>query len=165
MVIVIMGVSGAGKTTVGSRLAAKLNWTFRDGDEFHPPANVSKMASGTPLTDEDRWPWLEAIHAYLVATLEGGGAAVVACSALKEEYRRRLSNGVAGVRFVHLSGTPELLAQRMAARKDHFMPPGLLGSQLATLEAPSDALVVNISLSPDQLVDEIIRRLEIPHGF
>lgn len=165
MVIVIMGVSGAGKTTVGSRLAAKLHWTFRDGDEFHPPTNVAKMASGTPLTDDDRWPWLEAIHAYLSQTLDSGESAIVACSALKEEYRRRLSDGLPGVRFVHLSGTPELLAQRVAARKDHFMPPGLLGSQLAILEAPSDALVVDIAQSPDELTEEIIRRLEIWRSF
>jgi len=161
MVIVIMGVSGAGKTTVGSLLARRLHWTFRDGDEFHPAANVAKMASGIPLTDADRWPWLQAIHTYLSKTLDNGDSAVVACSALKEEYRRRLSNGLSGVRFVHLSGTPELLAQRVAARKDHFMPPGLLGSQLAILEAPSDALVVDIGQSPEELAEEIIRRLEI----
>ena len=148
MVIVIMGVSGAGKTTVGSLLASKLNWTFRDGDEFHPAANVAKMASGTPLTDDDRWPWLQAIHDHLSKTLASASSAVVACSALKAEYRRRLAEGLPGVRFVHLSGTPELLAQRVAGRRDHFMPPGLLGSQLAILEAPSDALVVDIAQSP-----------------
>jgi gluconokinase len=161
MVIVIMGVSGAGKTTVGSLLASKLHWSFRDGDEFHPAANVAKMASGSPLTDDDRWPWLQAIHAYLSKTLAGGSSAVVACSALKAEYRRRLADGLPVVRFVHLSGTPELLAQRVEGRRDHFMPPGLLGSQLAILEAPSDALVVDIAQSPEALTEEIIRRLEI----
>ena len=156
-----MGVSGAGKTTVGTLLARRLNWVFRDGDEFHPPANVEKMKSGKPLTDSDRWPWLTAIHEFVGGIIEKDQSAVIACSALKEEYRHRLRGGLPGISFLHLVGSPELLAQRMAARQDHFMPPTLLASQLATLEPPSDAIVADIALSPAEIVDQIIQRLKI----
>ncbi len=161
MVIIVMGVSGAGKTTIGSLLARRLNWIFRDGDEFHPSANVDKMKSGIPLTDTDRGPWLNAIHEFAVGSSNGGQSAVIACSALKEEYRQTLRGSLKEVLFVHLAGSPELLAQRIANRTDHFMPPTLLSSQLATLEAPSDAMVIDIVHPPEEIVGEIIQRMRI----
>lgn len=161
MVVVVMGVSGCGKSTVGARLAHRLGWEFRDGDSFHPPENVAKMKAGFALTDEDRWPWLDAIRACLDDICRRGESAVVACSALKAQYRQRLAGGLADTVFVHLYGPPELIAARMAARSDHFMPPTLLASQLATLEPPTDALTVNIDRSPDVIVEEILVRLKL----
>ncbi|QCI69185.1 gluconokinase [Phreatobacter stygius] len=153
-----MGVSGSGKSTVGAQLARMLGWDFRDGDAFHPPANVEKMRSGAPLTDADRWPWLDAIAGH-VATLEGsGGHVVIACSALKRAYRDRLRAPGSRLRFVYLAGSFALIDARMAARVDHFMPPSLLESQFATLEPPGPderAITVPIDMAPDAIVRAI----------
>jgi gluconokinase len=132
--IVVMGVAGAGKTTVAEHLARRLGCALAEADEFHSPANVAKMAAGTPLTDADRQPWLAAIGAWIAEQDRAGRTAVVTCSALKRAYRDRLRAASPHVLFVHLTGAPELLAARLAARRGHFMPPALLGSQLATLE-------------------------------
>lgn len=156
MVVIIMGVSGSGKSTVGRRLAEQVGWEFRDGDSFHPEANVTKMRSGTPLNDDDRRPWLLAIQSFMRQCHADGQSAVVACSALKAAYRDLLLRGEPWVRFVHLQGARELIADRMSARSGHFMPATLLDSQLATLESPTDALVLDISFSPDQLVGQIL---------
>jgi len=138
-----MGVSGCGKTAVGQALAADLGWPFFDGDDFHPEANVAKMAAGTPLTDADRWPWLDRLASEMAAVNERGANAVFACSALKQAYRDRF--GRAGdVRFVHLKGEAATIAARMAARSHRYMPPSLLASQFATLEEPEEAIVVDV---------------------
>ncbi|MEI7035254.1 gluconokinase [Fulvimonas yonginensis] len=134
--IVVMGVSGSGKSTIARRLAATLGWAFLDGDDLHSPASIAKMRAGIPLRDADRWPWLDAIAAWMHRELADGRAGVVACSALRRVYRERLRRAGPGVRFVYLAVTHEALARRMRAR-DHFMPPELLGSQLATLEEPA----------------------------
>ncbi len=143
MIVVLMGVCGSGKTVVGQALAADLGWPFFDGDDFHPPANVAKMAAGTPLVDSDRWPWLDRLVAEMAAINERGGNAVLACSALREAYRDRI--GRAGeVRFVHLKGDHDTIASRLAARSHRYMPPTLLASQFAALEEPADAFVVDV---------------------
>jgi len=162
MVIVLMGVAGSGKTTVGQLLASQLGWTFRDADDFHPPENVAKMSSGIPLTDRDRAPWLAAIRAHLAEKLARGEGAIVTCSALKERYRAVLRGDTPGVQFVHLTGTPELLAARIGARQGHFMKPEMLPSQLAALEPPIDALAVDIAPPPDEIVAHIRRQLALP---
>jgi gluconokinase len=131
-----MGVSGAGKSTIGSRLAARQGISFIDGDDLHPPENVRKMARGAPLTDEDRRPWLQAIRKAIENHSASGGSVVVACSALKESYRRALLDRLAEVRIVYLRGGREVLRHRLASRRGHFFNPGLLDSQLETLEAP-----------------------------
>lgn len=145
--IVLMGVCGSGKSVVGETLAARLGYPFRDGDAFHPPANVEKMSSGTPLTDDDRWPWLDAIGTAIADT---SGGLVVACSALKRAYRDRIRHAAGRpVAFVLLDGPKALLAERMLSRKGHFMPPSLLDSQLATLERPgTDEAAVTVSIVP-----------------
>lgn len=135
-VVVLMGVSGCGKTTIGAALAEHLGWEFLEGDALHSPANVAKMAAGTPLDDADRWPWLQAIAARIDAWRGAGISAVVACSALKRAYRNILIGPRADVRLVYLQGDRDVIAKRLAARKNHFMPPGLLDSQFRTLEAP-----------------------------
>ncbi len=155
MVIVLMGVAGSGKTTVGELLAAQLGWAFRDADSFHPPENVAKMSAGTPLTDADRAPWLAAIRAYIEECLQRDAGAVVTCSALKERYREVLLVDPRGVKLVQLTGSPELLAERIGGRKGHFMKPGMLQSQLATLEPPRQALTVDVAPPPDEIVREI----------
>ena len=146
MVIVLMGVTGSGKTTVGGELAADLGWAFFDGDAFHPPANVQKMSHGIPLTDADRKPWLEAIRARIDALRADGRNAVIGCSALKASYRDVLANGAPEVRFVYLHGDAPLLAERLRHRIGHFMDPALLASQLATLEEPPGAVRVETAL-------------------
>lgn len=155
MVVIVMGVSGSGKTTVGVALAAALGWRFLDADDLHPPANVVKMAGGVPLTDEDRWPWLERLHEALAAALERGEDVVVACSALKKTYRRYLEVDAARTRWVYLHAPPEVLAQRLRHRPGHFMPPSLLASQLATLEPPEGALPVDVTPPVDEVVARI----------
>ncbi len=156
-----MGVAGAGKTTVGRRLAERLGWEFRDGDDFHPAANVAKMRSGQPLNDEDRRPWLLSIQAHLRDTQARGESCVIACSALKDAHRQLLLHGEPWVRFIHLHGSRELLAERISARKGHFMPASLLDTQMATLEPPADALRVDVAPGPDEIVSEIVRRLNL----
>lgn len=161
-VVLIMGVSGCGKSTTGERLAARLGWMFRDADTFHPPANVEKMSRGMPLDDEDRRPWLAAIAAWMDERSAAGEPAVVTCSALKRRYRDVLIGPREFVRLVHLVGEQALIAERMARRKDHFMPPALLDSQFAALEAPGDdekPLCVPITLDPDALVERIAEAL------
>lgn len=163
-VVVLMGVSGSGKSTTGKRLAKKLGWTFRDGDEFHPDANVSKMRAGTPLTDDDRWPWLDAIAAWIDECRATGQHGIVACSALKRVYRDRLAHGARDVRIVHLRGSEKLIGDRMSRRKNHFMPPSLLASQFATLEEPGPderITVVDVALSPDRVVTTILERIGV----
>jgi carbohydrate kinase (thermoresistant glucokinase family) len=143
MIVVVMGVTGCGKSTVGEALAGDLGWRFLDADDFHPPANVAKMAAGTPLTDEDRWPWLDRLAAEMRAINGAGGHAVLACSALRQAYRDRLA-AAGDVRFVHLAGDMATIAERLAARRHRYMPPSLLASQFATLEPPGDAIVVDV---------------------
>jgi carbohydrate kinase (thermoresistant glucokinase family) len=155
VIVVLMGVSGSGKSTIGEPLAARLGLPFLDADEFHPPANVAKMAAGTPLTDADRWPWL----ALLNAKLREQKSALLACSALKESYRRALAQGLADCRFVHLRGSLELIRARLAERRHRYMPASLLESQFATLEPPRDAIEVDVGRSVAECVDEIVARL------
>jgi carbohydrate kinase (thermoresistant glucokinase family) len=143
VIVLVMGVTGSGKTTVGQALADALGWRFHDGDDFHPEANVAKMAAGQPLTDEDRWPWLDRIADEMRRTLARGENAVFACSALKEAYRRRLQRA-GDVRVVHLKGDAATIAARLAERSHRYMPASLLPSQFATLEEPVDALAVDI---------------------
>jgi gluconokinase len=162
--LVVMGVSGSGKSTIAEHLAARLGWRYVDGDLFHPPANVAKMSAGHPLTDEDRWPWLRAIAAEIDRLATAGERAVVACSALKRAYRDVLVHGRDDVRIVFLDGSKDLIAKRLAARKGHFMPPGLLDSQFRTLELPQPGerpVTVSIAASVDGIVDDIVRQLEL----
>ncbi len=162
MIVVAMGVCGSGKTSVGKVIASRMNWPFIEGDDLHPPANKAKMASGVPLTDEDRWPWLDRIADRMRAIDKAGGSAVVACSALRQAYRDRLRGSGADLRFLHLTGDASLIRQRMESRSDHFMPADLLDSQLATLEpAGSDESIyeVDISGNVDDLAEAAIRSL------
>ena len=161
--LIVMGVSGSGKTTIARLLAERLGYGFAEGDDFHPPANVAKMSRDEPLTDADRAPWLAAIHAYAVERLAAGERLVVTCSALKRRYRDVLLSGIAGARVVFLHGDRELIAARLAARKGHFFPADLLDSQFTTLEEPApdeNALVVDIGPAPEQIVAEIVRDLD-----
>lgn len=163
--LVVMGVSGCGKSTIASMLAQELGWTFRDGDSFHPPANVEKMHSGVPLTDDDRWPWLRSIAAWIDERRRSKEPAIVACSALRRAYRDILVGARRDVRLVYLKGDISLIADRLAARQGHFMPAGLLRSQFETLEEPradERPIVVSIELPPDALVAEIIRQIGNP---
>lgn len=158
--VVVMGVSGAGKSTVGRLIAEHLGVAFRDADDFHPPANIAKMSSGQPLTDADRWPWLDAIGAHLAAHRARG--CVVTCSALKRIYRDRLRAAAPDVRFVFLHGAMELVAARQAAREGHFMPASLVASQFATLEAPAadeDAIALDVAASPEAIAAAALKEL------
>jgi len=155
LVIVLMGVSGSGKTTVGLKLATVLGWPFRDADDFHPPANIAKMAAGTPLDDADRRPWLQAIRDYIDACLTRGESAVVTCSALRESYRALLVSDPAHVKLVHLTGDFSLLLSRMSERQGHFMKADMLESQFAALEPPRHTLTLDVSASPESLVATI----------
>lgn len=160
--LIVMGVSGSGKSTVADALAKRLGWRYEDGDTFHPPSNVAKMHAGHPLTDEDRLPWLQAIADEIDRICKAGDHAVIACSALKRAYRDILLHGRGDVRFVFLKGSQELIAGRLAARKGHFMPPDLLASQFRTLEPPGASehpITVSIDAPVADLVDDIIRQL------
>jgi gluconokinase len=160
-ILVVMGVAGTGKSTVAGLLAERLNWEFQEGDALHPPANVAKMSSGIPLTDEDRWPWLDAIAAWIKGKSQRGEPGILTCSALKRSYRDRLRGP--NVIFVFLNGSREVIAARMASRADHFMPPALLKSQLATLEPPTaeeNVLEINLAAAPEEEVAEVLRALE-----
>jgi gluconokinase len=163
-VIVVMGVSGSGKSTVASMLAHRLHWTYEDADWFHPESNVEKMHHGEPLTDQDRWPWLRAIAAWIDNTRESGNHGVIACSALKHAYRDILVGERRDVRLVFLKGDRELIGRRIAARDDHFMPASLLDSQFAVLEEPAAderPIVVSIAPHPREIVDNIVNALGI----
>ncbi len=162
-IAVVMGVSGSGKTTVAAGLAAQEGWILLEGDSFHPPANIAKMKAGTPLTDEDRWPWLRAIAAKEDELLAAGQSAVVACSALKRAYRDILLGGRSGTVLIYLRGSKDLIAERMKGRKNHFMPPALLDSQFATLEEPGpdeNPIVVDIGGPAEAVIAETIRQLK-----
>ncbi|CAM5214559.1 Gluconokinase OS=Bosea thiooxidans OX=53254 GN=SAMN05660750_01596 PE=3 SV=1 [Bosea thiooxidans] len=161
-VIVVMGVASSGKTSLGERLAARLGWPFRDADSFHPPENVAKMAGGTPLTDEDRKPWLAAIAAWIDELRAKGEHGIVTCSALKRAYRQVIVGDRPDVTLVYLKGSRELIGRRMAARQHHFMPPALLDSQFATLEEPGAderPVVVSVEDSKDAIVQDVVERL------
>lgn len=152
MIVVVMGVSGSGKTTLGRALAARLGCRFLDGDDFHPSANVEKMRAGVPLDDADRAPWLERLN----GELRGGGDAVLACSALKQRYRDALARGVPDVRLVHLRGSVELIAARLARRRHRYMPATLLQSQFDALEAPGNAIDVDVTEAADRCLERIV---------
>ena len=167
MIVVLSGVSGSGKTTVGESLARRLAWPFTDGDSLHPAANVAKMRAGVPLTDEDRWPWLAAVAAVIDERIAAGQSAVVACSALKRSYRDLLLAGRPAVRMVFLDVDRDLLAARLAARHGHFFRADLLDSQLADLENPQPAeriLVLPAVGTPEQIAQQIISRLQLASG-
>jgi gluconokinase len=157
--LVIMGVSGAGKSTIGAQLAKRLHRPLVEGDKLHPPANIEKMSKGIPLDDADRLPWLKAIAARIDEARQAQAPIVVTCSALKRSYRATLADGHDDVGFVYLHGAKELIARRLAARIDHFMPPGLLDSQFAALQEPAEdepSIEVDIDAAPDDIVDSIV---------
>jgi gluconokinase len=156
MILVLMGVTASGKTTIGSRAATRLGWPFHDADDYHPPENIAKMSRGEPLTDDDRRPWLEALHRVMAEHERAGHHAIVACSALKEHYREILTDGLHTVRFVYLKVDPAVIQARLNRRKGHFMPKTMLPSQMAALEEPKDAIVLDASRPSAQLVDEIV---------
>lgn len=161
-VLVVMGVSGSGKTTVAALLAGRLGWEYEDGDDFHPPENVAKMRSGTPLTDADRWPWLQAIAGWIDATRSGGRHGVVACSALRRAYRDVLLGDRPDVRLVYLQGDKQLIAARQAARLNHYMPATLVDSQFAALEEPmpdEHPIVVSVAPRPLDIVQAVVAHL------
>jgi gluconokinase len=160
MIIILMGVSGSGKTTTGKILAGKLGWDFYDADDFHPPRNIAKMSQGLALTDEDRQPWLGSLHGLILDCIQKEKQAVIACSALKEKYRTALRVND-DVQFVYLKGTFEQIRSRLTGRQDHFMSGDLLADQFATLQEPGDALPVDISLPPEQIVTLIRIALKI----
>lgn len=153
MQVVVMGVTGVGKTTVGMLIAQRLGALFVDADDFHPPENVAKMRAGIPLDDVDREPWLAALNARLRAAAAQGAPLVLACSALKAAYREQLRDNLPALRFVHLVGARELIAGRLGARTGHYMNPALLDSQIATLETPDDVLTLDIGTTPEALAE------------
>ena len=161
MIIVLMGVSGSGKSTLGRALSAALGWEFVEGDAYHPPANVEKMRRGQPLDDDDRMPWLDSLNSYLRERQRRSLNAIVACSALKQSYRSRLANGLVDTEFVYLYGSSELIRRRLQLRDDHFMPGALLDSQMAALEPPDEAVMVDIALTTALQADTVIRALRL----
>ena len=163
MIVVVMGVSGAGKTRVGCDVAARLCWTFIEGDDLHTETSRRKMAAGIPLTDHDRWPWLDRLCEAAREIEAGGGSVVIACSALRRAYRDRLRGAGRDVLFVHLAGDRAVIAERLAARRDHYMPPVLLDSQIATLEVPAadeGALTFDIGEMPEAIADKVARSVQ-----
>jgi gluconokinase len=161
MIVILMGVSGSGKTAVGEILARELGWPWFDADDYHPPANVEKMRSGHPLTDADRWPWLDRLNQLLRGQSAKGDSAVVGCAALKQIYRDRLAQGLADVRWVHLKGSFELILSRLQQRKHRYMPASLLQSQFDTLEEPRAAVTVDIADTPEVLASRIRASLQL----
>jgi gluconokinase len=164
MIIIIMGVTGSGKTTVGSLLARELGWRFWDADDFQQESNIRKMRSGVPLSDDDRLPWLRRLKALLDESLRLGESGVLACSSLKDSYRRLLADGTDAVRFVYLRGSADLLRARLQMRQGHFMDRELLDSQFAALEEPEDAITVEVSLTPQEIADAIRRAMDLQSG-
>lgn len=158
MIIVVMGVAGAGKSSIGQLLASELRCEFLDGDSLHPPANIHKMTVGIPLTDADRVPWLAAIHARIVESFERGRNLVVACSALRQRYRETLANGVL-ITWVYLNGSEEVIRARLLERQHHFMKAEMLASQFADLEEPTDAIVIDVEMSPSVAAREVLGTL------
>lgn len=166
-VIIVMGVSGSGKSTIGALLASRLRWEFEDADWLHPAANVDKMHHGVPLTDQDRLPWLNAVAAWIDHCRQSGERSVVACSALKRWYRDILIGDRRDVRLVYLKGDEALIARRLATRHEHFMPPSLLHSQFEALEEPGpdeNPVVVSIEPRPQQIVGQILSGLPLAEG-
>ncbi len=159
MIIIVMGVAGTGKSTIGKLLAQRLNCVFIDADDYHPAANIEKMRAGIPLTDEDRLPWLHTLASTLAQKAQAQECVVLACSALKESYRHILTPTTTKPYWIFLKGEPELIQERLSTRKGHFMAPDLLASQLATLEEPTNAFIVNIADSPAEIVEEILERI------
>ncbi len=159
MIVLVMGVSGAGKSTIGPALARSLGWAYLDADDFHPPENVAKMASGKPLDDADRHPWLEAMNRALVELDRKGSHAVLGCSALKEAYREHLRRGLREFVVVHLHGDIEVIRGRITGRKHRYMPASLLESQFATLEAPASAIVVDVAEPVERCLERILSAL------
>lgn len=155
MIVVVMGVTGSGKTAVGRALAARLGWRFVDADDHHSPENVAKMAAGTPLTDADREPWLRALREVIEEAVAGGESIVLACSALRRSFRERLGEGAGDVRYVYLRADRHTIARRLASRRGHFMNPALIESQFAALEPPTDAIEVDAREPVDLLVDRL----------
>jgi len=160
VIVIVMGTTGSGKTTIGTLLAKRLGWEFADADDFHPPANVEKMKHGIPLTDADRMPWLEALHDQILQWNSEARSVVLACSALKQSYRDKLKAG-ARVRFVYLKGSYELFSERVLERKGHFAKQDLLASQFAALEEPTDAVTVDARESPTEIVAELASQLGV----
>jgi gluconokinase len=162
MIILVMGVTGSGKTTIGELLAHRLGWQFLDADDFHSAANKAKMQAGIPLTDDDRWPWLDAIHAKLLEIENNKSNAVLACSALKKSYRQRLMEGIAA-KLVYLQESYYFIADRLRSRKGHFADEHILAGQFRDLEEPTadEAIIIDIAKSPDAIVDEAIRQLKL----
>jgi carbohydrate kinase (thermoresistant glucokinase family) len=161
--LVIMGVAGSGKSTIGEALGQRLGWRYEDGDSFHPPANVAKMHAGTPLTDEDRWPWLQAIANEIERCRQAGDHIIIACSALKKAYRDVLVHGRDDIRMVYLDGSHDLVANRLGQRKGHFMPAALLDSQFATLEPPSPEerpITVSIDAPIEVIVERVLQQMQ-----
>ncbi|MBV8780915.1 MAG: gluconokinase [Phycisphaerae bacterium] len=154
-----MGVSGCGKTSVASMLASRMESIYLDADDFHPPANRAKMSAAIPLTDEDRWPWLDALNHELQSQAKCGHTVFLSCSALRQVYRDRLAVGLPQLRFIYLKGSKELILERMRKREDHFMPPALLDSQFATLEEPTDAIIVPITEPLPKVVDIALEQI------
>jgi len=160
--LIVMGVSGSGKSTIADTLGQRLGWIVEDGDEFHPPSNVQKMSAGVPLTDDDRWPWLRAIAAEIERRRAESINIIIACSALKRAYRDVLVQGHRDIRIVYLRGAKDLIADRLKARKGHFMPPGLLDSQFMTLEEPTadeHPFIVDIDAPVGDIADRIVTLL------
>lgn len=155
VIVVVMGVTGCGKTTVGAMLASACGWKFLDADDFHPPQNVAKMRDGEALTDEDRWPWLDRLGDLLAQGAQPGKSVVIACSALKAAYRDRLASRCPGLRFAFLAGDKELIRSRLLSRQGHYMNPALLDSQFAILEPPADAIGLDVAAEPAELVRQL----------
>ena len=162
---VIMGVSGCGKSSVGRMLAARLGGLFIEADDFHPPANLAKMAASNPLTDEDRWPWLKILNNTLKSHAQNGRTVFLACSALRQIHRERLAADLPQLRFIYLQGSKKLLLERMQRRRDHFMPADLLDSQFATLEEPTDAIVVSVADPLPTVVERILEQITREDGI
>ena len=163
-ILVVMGVSGVGKTVIARAVADRLGWTFQEGDAMHPQANIRKMSAGEPLTDADRQPWLETVAAWIDRQLAANACGVMTCSALKRAYRERIVGGRSGVRLVYLQASEPVIAARLAARSGHFMPPGLLASQLETLEEPTaeeHPIIIDASLPVNAIVDDVLAHLEL----